>query len=96
MISLSAVTDRCLTGRTVELAKEKGLTYTRSVEPTGTGTDANATQLTNCGVPTVVVGLPLQLYAYLSRVLSLDDTETLRVLIAAFVCDARIAEDFSR
>lgn len=39
VISLSAVTDRCLTGRTVELAKEKGLTYTRSVEPTGTGTE---------------------------------------------------------
>ncbi len=96
VISLSAVTDRRLTARTVELAKEKGIGYNRSVEPTGTGTDANATQLTGCGIPTVVVSLPLRYMHTYHEMLSLDDAEALRALIAAFICDSRIAEDFAR
>lgn len=96
VISLSAVTDRRLTARTVELAKEKGIGYSRSVEPTGTGTDANATQLTNCGIPTVVVSLPLRYMHTYHEMLSLDDAEALRALMAAFICDSRIAEDFAR
>lgn len=96
VISLSAVTDRRLTARTVELAKEKEIGYNRSVEPTGTGTDANATQLVGCGIPTVVVSLPLRYMHTYHEMLSLDDAEALRRLIAAFVCDKQIAEDFAR
>lgn len=96
VISLSAVTDRRLTARTIELAKEKGIGCNRSVEPTGTGTDANATQLTNCGIPTVVASLPLRYMHTYHEMLALDDAEALRALIAAFICDSRIAEDFAR
>ena len=96
VISLSAVTDRRLTARTVELAKDKGIGYHRSVEPTGTGTDANATQLTNCGIPTVVVSLPLRYMHTYHELISNDDAEALRSLIAAFLADRSIAEEFGR
>ncbi len=96
VISLSAVTDRALTARTVALAKDNGIPYSRSVEPTGTGTDANATALANGGVPTVVVSLPLRYMHTYSELLSLRDAEALRDLIAAFLCDRGIAEDFAR
>jgi len=95
-ISLSAVTDRRLTARTVALAREKGIAFNRSVEPTSTGTDANATQLTACGVPTVVVSLPLRYMHTYHEMLSLDDAEALRALIAAFICDTQTAEEFAR
>ena len=96
VISLSAMTDRRLTARTIALAKAQEIPYNRSVEPTGTGTDANAIQLANCGVPTVVVSLSLRYMHTNHEMLALDDAEALRALIAAFVCDRRIAEDFAR
>lgn len=95
-ISLSAVTDRRLTARTVALAKDKGIGYNRSVEPTGTGTDANATQLVGCGIPTVVVSLPLRYMHTYHEMISTDDAEALRSLIAAFIADRSIAEEFAR
>lgn len=95
-ISLSAATDLRLTRRTVELAREKGIKFTRVVEAANTGTDANVTQLVCCGIPTVVASLPLRSMHTYQEVLSPDDAEELGKLISAFVCDTKIAEDFAR
>lgn len=96
VLSLSAVTDRRLTARTTELAKDAGIKYNRSVEPSSTGTDANATQYALCGIPTVVASLPIRSMHTYHELLSLDDAEELKKLVATFVCDRRIAEDFAR
>ncbi len=96
VISLSASTDRRLTARVVELAKAAGIPYHRSVEPSGTGTDANATQYALCGIPTVVASLPIRSMHTYNELLDYADAEALSNLIAAFACDGGIAEDFAR
>lgn len=95
-ISLSAATDLRLTRRTVELAREAGIKFTRVVEAANTGTDANVTQLVRCGIPTVLASLPLRSMHTYNEVLSVSDAEELVKLVSAFVGDARIAEDFAR
>lgn len=96
VISLSAVTDRRLTRQLMETCREQEIKFTRHVESSSTGTDANITQLVGCGIPTVVASLPLRSMHTYHEVLSLDDAESLVKLVTAFVCDKKIAEVFAR
>jgi endoglucanase len=43
-----------------DVAKEHEIPYQESVEPGGTGTDANAIQITRAGVPTVLFSVPIR------------------------------------
>ncbi len=96
VISLSAATDRRLTNRVVGMAEKAGIPYHRSVEPGSTGTDANATQYALCGIPTVVASLPIRSMHTYHEMLDFADARSLADLIAAFVCDGGIAEEFAR
>lgn len=82
-ISLSAVTDRRLTRKLIDLAAERGIKHQTVVEATGTGTNAEALTLVGVGVPTAVLGVPLKGMHMPTEVLHMSDLESLRDLLAA-------------
>ena len=59
MVSLSAVTDRRLTKKIIELADKHGVDISTVVEAINTGTNANCLVYSENGIPTAVVSLPL-------------------------------------
>lgn len=95
-ISLSAVTDRLLTRKTVELCEEKEIKFQRIAAPDSTGTNAAALNLVGRGVPVVDVGLPLKNMHTYTEMIDLRDSEELVSLVREFVCSEKIAEVFSK
>ena len=69
----------------VKAAKRKKIPYQISAESGGTGTDANAMQLTRAGVATGLVGVALRYMHTPVEVLSLDDLEHTSELLKEFV-----------
>ena len=95
-ITLSAVTDRKLTAKTIQMADRKGIKYQKCVSASNTGTNTPAVNLVRSGIPVVDVGLPLRCMHTYSEVISLDDAEQTAALIASFVCERDIEEVFKR
>lgn len=94
MVSLSAVTDRRLTEKVLEIAKAAGISVTTVVEATNTGTNANALVFCETGIPTVVVSIPLaNMHAY-NETLSLDDGKSFVKLIRAIITEPTLCTDF--
>ena len=93
-VTLSAVTDRHLTGMVLKLAEREKIPTQKIVSAESTGTNAASLGLVRGGVPTVDVGLPLKSMHTYNEVLNTDDAEALTRLVAAFVCDREIAEVF--
>lgn len=93
-ISVSAITDRCLTKMTEELCRDNEIGFYRVAAPSSTGTNAAALCLVGRGVPTVDVGLPLKSMHTYNETISLDDAEALSALVRHFVCSEKIKEAF--
>jgi len=94
MVSLSAVTDRRLTDKILQIAEKAEISVSKVVEATNTGTNANALVFCESGIPTAVVSIPLaNMHAY-SETLSLDDGENFVKLIQAIITDEHICTDF--
>ena len=85
MISLSAVTDRKLTKKILEIAKAYDIPYTAVVEPTSTGTNASSVVYVNEGVPAAVVSLPLAGMHSYNELLQLDDAESFKKVITEII-----------
>lgn len=94
-ITLSAGTNRRLTRETIELCRRRELPYTLSVSPSFTGTNASSVNLVGEGVAVVDIGLPLKSMHTYNEVISLEDCETLAILVEEFVSSQRIAEIFA-
>lgn len=71
-------------GLIVEGAKEEGIPYQVDVAPGGTGTDANAMQISRAGMATGLLGVPLRYMHTPCEVASLKDVEDCARLMAAF------------
>jgi len=69
----------------IKAAKRKKIPYQISAESGGTGTDANAMQLTRSGVATGLVGIALRYMHTPVEVISLDDLEYTSELLKEFV-----------
>src|SRR5262249_8977870 len=69
----------------VETAKALALPYQIIAEPGGTGTDANAMQISRAGMATGLLSVPLRYMHTPCEVLSLDDIENTARLMAGFV-----------
>jgi endoglucanase len=69
----------------VETAQELGIPYQISAAAGGTGTDANAMQLTRAGMATGLIGVPLRYMHTPCEVMCLDDIENSALLMAGFV-----------
>lgn len=71
--------------RLVATAKRKKIPHQICAEPGGTGTDANAIQLTRSGVATGLVSIALRYMHTPVEILSLKDLDTTAALLAEFV-----------
>ncbi len=78
--NINPVVERLL----LETADDLGMDVQLEAAPRGTGTDANAMQLTRAGVATGLVGVPLRYMHTPSELISLDDAEKAADLLAAF------------
>jgi len=95
-ISVSAGTSVTLARATERLCKEKEIAHAMIAAPETTGTNAQSVSFAADGIPCVDIGLPLiNMHTY-SEIVSLDDAQSLCALISAFICDEKIASDFSR
>lgn len=85
MISLSAVTDRRLTAKVLDVAKTAEIKVTTVVEATSTGTNASCVVLIDEGVPTAVVSIPLAGMHSYNEMLSITDAEAFVKLIREII-----------
>lgn len=69
----------------VQLAKKKKIAYQMMGSPRGTGTDANAMQLSRGGVATALVAIPNRYMHSPVEMVSLDDAENAAKLIAEWI-----------
>jgi putative aminopeptidase FrvX len=69
----------------IRSAREKEISYQIEAAPRGTGTDANAIQLSRSGVATALVSVPCRYMHTPVEVVSLKDLENSARLLAAFV-----------
>lgn len=90
VISLSAVTDRALTRRLIELCSEKEIPASETVDATDTGTNATMLALTGDGIPTAVVSVPLSCMHTYNEIIDVRDVYSAAKLFAAAACDAEI------
>ncbi|MGE5554203.1 MAG: M42 family metallopeptidase [Betaproteobacteria bacterium] len=76
------------------VARELGLPHQFSAEPNPRGTDAYALQVARCGVPTVLVGIPLRNMHTPVEVVSLTDLDVTGKLLAEAIVrlDRRLVE----
>lgn len=75
----------------VQTAREIGIPYQLEAAPGGTGTDANAMQLSRAGVATGLIGVPLRYMHTPNEVMDLNDIENAAKLMAGF-CE-RVSAD---
>ncbi len=79
----------------VDTAKEKEIPYQFVAAPRGTGTDANAIQLTRAGVATGLISVPNRYMHTPLEVISLADLENTTKLLAETICKIRTDTDFT-
>jgi endoglucanase len=68
----------------VAAAKAEGIPYQIEAEPSVTGTDARAIQVTRAGIPTGLISIPLRYMHTPTEVISLDDLTNAARLITVF------------
>jgi len=78
----------------VKTAEENKIPYKVIAESRGTGTDANAVQLSRGGVATALVSVPNRYMHTPVEVVSLDDVENCAKLLAKAIASIKSAEDF--
>ena len=76
-------------------AKADGIPYQVDVAPGGTGTDANAMQISRSGIATGLLGVPLRYMHTPCEVLSLKDVEDCARLMAAYCRQVKPKTDFT-
>lgn len=78
-----------------DTAKEKEIPYQFEAAPGGTGTDANAIQLTRAGVAAALVSVPNRYMHTPLEVISLNDLENTSKLLAETICKITADTDFT-
>ena len=78
-----------------DAAEDAGIDVQVEAESRGTGTDANAIQISRAGVATALVGVPLRYMHSPSEVISMADADATASLLAAFAERVRADSDFT-
>mgnify|MGYP000977356107 CR=1 FL=1 len=94
-IAIGPVLDKKLTKKLLEKAKNENIKYQIDVESGGTGTEAWATQVSRCGIPTVLISIPLKYMHTPVETLSISDVSSVGRLIARFTASL-VIEDFKQ
>ena len=95
-VSLSAVTDRKLTARVIEMCEKEKIRFTKCVSASSTGTNAVPLNLVGEGIPVCDVGLPLKGMHTFGETIDLGDANELVRLVSAFLRSEKIAEEFKK
>ena len=78
----------------VKTAEEEKIPYQIEAIPHGTGTDANAIQVTRAGVATGLVSIPNRYMHTPCELVNLDDLDNIIKLLAGFIRRVKKVEDF--
>jgi putative aminopeptidase FrvX len=89
--NINPVVERML----IQTAEEEGIPYQLEAAPRGTGTDANAIQLTRGGVATALISIPLRYMHTAVETIALEDVANVSKLIAAFIQRVKPETDFT-
>lgn len=84
-IAKGPILNKELTSRLIETAKIENIPYQVCIEPGGTGTEARATQVSRCGIPTVLISIPLKYMHTPVETISLNDVRNCGKLVARFI-----------
>lgn len=95
-IAASVSMNRAYTKALMALCGEKNIPYQPLAASLSTGTNGEGIRLTSAGIPTAVIGLPLQNMHTQNEIISMDDAETLVKFIRAFVSSEKLGEVFGR
>ncbi|MCD7748139.1 MAG: M20/M25/M40 family metallo-hydrolase [Firmicutes bacterium] len=87
VVSVSAATSASLTSRVMKICDRCGVKYTVSVEASGTGSNADEVPFVECGIDTVLLGIPLRSMHTESEVIDGADGEELAKLLVAVMKD---------
>jgi len=87
--------NRKLSDRMIEVAEKNGIPYQLEANPGGTGTDANAMQISRAGMFTGLVGVPLRYMHTPGEIISLDDADNAAQLLAATCASLRGEDDWT-
>ena len=79
----------------MKAAEAEKIPYQIEGAPRGTGTDANAIQLSRGGKAAALVSVPLRYMHTPTEVLALEDVENTAKLLAAFVLRLKPGTDFT-
>lgn len=69
----------------VEIAKEYNIPHQFELDPGPTGTDARAMQITRCGIPTLLISLPLRYMHTSIETINIEDIKSSAKLLARFI-----------
>ena len=95
MIARGANVNPMLFELLVKAAEKSRVPYQVSAEPRGTGTDANAIQLSRGGKAAALISIPLRYMHTPTEVLALSDLEAAVKLLTRFVLDLKPGTDFT-
>lgn len=87
--------NRKLADRMVALAEEHEIAYQLEATPAGTGTDANAMQVSRGGMVTGLIGVPLRYMHTPCELISLSDADNAAELMALTCASVRPGEDWT-
>jgi tetrahedral aminopeptidase len=87
--------NRALADRMISLAEENEIPYQLEATPGGTGTDANAMQISRAGMITGLVGVPLRYMHTPCELISLSDAHYAAELMALTCASLRADEDWT-
>lgn len=85
MIGISPVLNRRITKRLFETAKSKDIKHQTEAMAEGTGTNADKISLSQNGIPTGLVSIPLRNMHTAGEIVSLDDIEAVSNLLFSYV-----------
>lgn len=86
--------NRKLADRIISLAEENEIPYQPEATPGGTGTDANAMQISRAGMTTGLIGIPLRYMHTPCEVISLADADNAAQLLALTCASLRAEDDW--
>jgi endoglucanase len=84
-VGVGPLLNKKLTRKLIDIAKEEGIAYQVDVEPRDTGTEAWATQVSRCGIPTLLLSIPVRYMHSPVETVQLDDIINTARLAVRFI-----------
>jgi endoglucanase len=84
-ISLGPTYSKKFTEKLIDLASDENIPYQTIIEASGRGTEAYATQVSGCGIPSLLISIPLKYMHTPVEMVSENDIKAVGRLIASFI-----------